>query len=626
MGYLYASNNQKALEAIDNALLSWNRAIEEQPSLDNRLVFNMYSRKSEILLRLFEESLDSFYVRQAYSLFATIHEFIDQNNSRIFQEDDRLIFYLDIHRFYQTAIKIKYELYVLENSNQLLEEIFYLSEKNKVHSLLYNIKQAEALQLSAIPAEKLQELQQLQSKINHHQTLLQKADLEADSRTFDDNAEEFTQLQVEYHQLFQQIEKEHPEYLELKHQMPHISLSDLQSQLPHRTAAIAYTLTKEYVYIFCIHAQNISLQRIPLGADFQTQIDIFIGEGILGMNRKSFVQYGHQFYQLLIAPIEASLQPYDIQSLLILPDNQLLEMPFEILLSEKTSFRANYREMPFLLKRYQVHYHYSATLRQYQHNRKRFFKDLPPRLLGFAPVYDQEHFDSEESEELQEEATRDVTIRGKNYKALLYSEEEVKNIQTHFGKKGWEAEAFLRQEANLSKFKEKIGQLPAKYLHIAAHSVSNKQQNVLGILFSPESAASNISTDSSLVPTNAFNTREQSAASNSSSILYAHELYQLQLKSDLVFLSCCESGIGKIAAGEGILSLNRGLLYAGVSNIVFTLFKIYDQKTAVFTQHFYDYLLNREDNYAAALHYAKLQSLDENLPPKYWSGFLLLGE
>ena len=84
--------------------------------------------------------------------------------------------------------------------------------------------------------------------------------------------------------------------------------------------------------------------------------------------------------------------------------------------------------------------------------------------------------------------------------------------------------------------------------------------------------------------------------------------------------------MGKIAAGEGILSLNRGLLYAGVPNIVFTLFKIYDQKTAIFAHHFYDYLLNQTEDYAAALRYAKLQLLKENLPPRYWGGFLLLGD
>ncbi|MEZ4885361.1 MAG: hypothetical protein R3E32_11585 [Chitinophagales bacterium] len=41
---------------------------------------------------------------------------------------------------------------------------------------------------------------------------------------------------------------------------------------------------------------------------------------------------------------------------------------------------------------------------------------------------------------------------------------------------------------------------------------------------------------------------------------------------------------------------------------------------------FYDYLLNQEDNYSKALQYAKLQLITDGLPPRYWGGFLLLGD
>ncbi len=314
--------------------------------------------------------------------------------------------------------------------------------------------------------------------------------------------------------------------------------------------------------------------------------------------------------------------------MLILPDNRLLELPFEILLSQETSFKTAYSQMPYWMNQYEIRYHYSATLRQYQQNRKTASKKTPYRFLGFAPVYDETQFSSKTSEQLPLEATRDVSIQGKNYKALLYSEKEVSGIQASFEGKGWETESYLRSEANLEQFKEKVHQVPTKFIHIAAHGVSDKRKNILGILFSPSTTSSNTLFDEKDIENpNPLQLRslQQKTSRGKNAILYAHELYQLKLQCDLVFMSCCESGVGKIAAGEGILSLNRGLLYAGVPNIVFTLFKIYDQKTAIFAHHFYDYLLNREDNYAAALQYAKLQLITENLPPKYWSGFLLLG-
>ena len=104
------------------------------------------------------------------------------------------------------------------------------------------------------------------------------------------------------------------------------------------------------------------------------------------------------------------------------------------------------------------------------------------------------------------------------------------------------------------------------------------------------------------------------------------EVAQLPLDSELVFLSCCKSGVGKLVEGEGMLSINRSFLSAGVSNIVFTLFKIYDSKTPLLTKHFYEAVLQQEKSYTEALQYAKQQMIAKDLPPKFWSGFLLLGE
>ena len=615
----------EALSHIEQANENWEKAFSDIQQKNNWQYISIKFRELTINYELYNHTSSIEYLEKALQLIENLHQQFEQLKAGIFEEQDRLSFSQRATDFYQTSIDVLFEQYLLEGNTDLLKQLFLFSEKNKVYSLLFNIKNTDALHLSSIPEVQLEEFQKLQTQINAIQTKLNQMESDSDVDDLDGYASKLTDFQIRYHHLIQAVEQANPEYFTLKHQMSFSTLSDLRLQLPNHTAAIAYTLTRQFVYIFCIHAQKVSLQRISLTNDFHTQMDIFIGEGILGMNRKSYVQYGHQFYQLLIAPIEASLQAYHIQSLLILPDSQLLELPFEILLNHPTSFRAAYKNMPFLLKQYNVYYHYSATLRQYQNQRNRSFKKLPTRLLGFAPVYDQEHFSLDESEQLQEEAIRDVSIQGKNYKALLYSEEEIKDIQANFQKKGWEVATFLHEEANLSRFKEKINQLPAKYVHIAAHGVSNKQKNVLGILFSPETHASNSISPKSNPQTTPFNVRQQSESSNSSSILYAHEVYQLNLQSDLVFLSCCESGVGKIAKGEGILSINRGLLYSGVANIVFTLFKIYDQKTANFVHHFYDYLLHKEDNYAAALRYAKLQMIRENLPPKYWSGFLLLG-
>ncbi|MEZ4885359.1 MAG: CHAT domain-containing tetratricopeptide repeat protein [Chitinophagales bacterium] len=617
---------EQALSFIEKAVHHQKIASSQQGASSEQVFLNLETQRIRIYFRLFQNTQSIDYLQIGLQTIPNIIRLIEDIRANVFQEADQINFNEDITDFYQLATDLLYEQYLLQQTEKTLKEIFLFSEKNKVHSLLSTIKNVEALQLANIPKEELRKLQQIQSEMSHCQTQLQEDGLNETKVDLDKYAEELVHLQIKYHQLTQEIEQNHPEYLTLKHQMPLVDLEDVQSQLPTSTALIEYTLTNEFVYIFCITSQQIYLERIALPTDIHSQIDTFIDEGILGMNRKVYVQKAHQLHQILIAPIKKKLDKNNIDSLLIIPDNRLLELPFEVLLTQKTPFKTAYSKMTYLVNDCNIHYHYSATLRHYQQHRNPHLKELPNRFLGFAPVYDEQQFPAQASGELPVEATRDVSIQGRNYKALLYSEKEVKDIQESFHKKGWEAEGFLRSNANLEQFKEKVHRIPTKFIHIAAHGVSNQKKNILGILFSPNIGNNKVLGNESLENSFPFNVRQQNMAKDKNNILYAHEVYQLKLQSDLVFLSCCESGVGKIAIGEGILSLNRGLLYAGVSNIVFTLFKIYDQTTAIFAHHFYDYLLNKEDNYSKALQYAKLQLIAEDLPPRYWGGFLLLGD
>ncbi len=592
------------------------------------LKFSLYEKQLNVYWNLYQNSSSKTFLEKGHQLLPKIQQHIESVRLSFFNEADKLTFNQAATNIYHLSINLLYVLYSLQPSKKLLEEIFSVSEKNKVHSLLASIQSFEALQLSKIPKQHIEKLQMLPSQINNCQVFLtQQGKRLLPEEKFDEKSKELARLQIQYHQLILQIEQENPAYFALKHQMPSIHLSDFQVQLAHHQIAISYVLEAEFLYLLYIDNQNIHLKRISLPPHFPQLLDTFIDEAILGMNRKAYVKQAHQLYQLLIAPIEGKLNQNKIQSLLILPDSHLLELPFGLLLTEASSFKTAYSSLPYLLKKYNITYHYSATLRQYQQQRNQGSKNLTPQFLGFAPVYDNQHFPSEVSEALPALATRDISIRGSHYKALLYSEKEVKDIEDTFREKGYNSQVFLRSKANLTRFKEKAQRFTPKYLHIAAHGVSNRRKNVLGILFSPEKEALSASTFN-VIPSKKtpLQARQQTASSSQSAILYAHELYQLKLKSDLVFLSCCESGVGRIAEGEGILSLNRGLLYAGVPNIVFTLFKIYDQTTAILAHHFYDYLLNQEDNYAQALRYAKLQLLKEDLPPRYWGGFLLLGD
>ena len=69
-------------------------------------------------------------------------------------------------------------------------------------------------------------------------------------------------------------------------------------------------------------------------------------------------------------------------------------------------------------------------------------------------------------------------------------------------------------------------------------------------------------------------------------LLTVGKLYSMRMDADLVTLSACETGLGKIASGDDVVGLTRGFLYAGASSIVASLWKVDDRGTATLMNRF----------------------------------------
>ncbi|MBQ0740050.1 CHAT domain-containing protein, partial [Aquimarina celericrescens] len=70
-------------------------------------------------------------------------------------------------------------------------------------------------------------------------------------------------------------------------------------------------------------------------------------------------------------------------------------------------------------------------------------------------------------------------------------------------------------------------------------------------------------------------------------MLYSHELFALDIPAELTVLSACNTGAGKIARGEGIMSLGTAFQYAGTKSLVLTSWEVSDQTTPEIMQYFY---------------------------------------
>lgn len=129
-------------------------------------------------------------------------------------------------------------------------------------------------------------------------------------------------------------------------------------------------------------------------------------------------------------------------------------------------------------------------------------------------------------------------------------------------------------------------------------------------------------------------------------ILTAEEVSFLDLRGlELATLSACETGLGTVAGGEGLLGLQRAFQTAGARTVIASLWKVDDVATRDLMERFYDNLWNKDMGKLAALREAQLWMLREHgprglqpldgdeqpakskrLPPYYWAAFVLSGD
>jgi len=197
------------------------------------------------------------------------------------------------------------------------------------------------------------------------------------------------------------------------------------------------------------------------------------------------------------------------------------------------------------------------------------------------------------------------TGTGWRFDSLPYSEVEAQQI----AKNCPSTKVFTREKANKAIF---IREAPRQdIVHIATHAfVDTTFDAFSGLVL----AAGDDSTDDGM--------------------LMGYEIADMSLPCDLITLSACESGRGKLVAGEGILGLPRLFLGAGAKTVLMTLWKVDDKFASELMPDFYAYLLDQKHSKATALNCAKLSVLSKTQSengiyyqhPFFWASFILYGD
>lgn len=225
------------------------------------------------------------------------------------------------------------------------------------------------------------------------------------------------------------------------------------------------------------------------------------------------------------------------------------------------------------------------------------------------------------------------SLRGKlNY--LSASKTEVEKISKQMNQHGIKTTLYVEQVGNEESFKALSGK-KTPIIHLATHGFffKNEEAKVKPFFRMMSMDQERPRPDNSLRRSGLAFAGAQKAWDGEEipkgiddGVMLAQEIASMDLvRTDLVVLSACETGLGEIN-GEGVFGLQRAFKKAGVQTLIMSLWKVHDEATALFMRTFYDNLLSgksKRDSFAAA-QMALRKHRDYGKDPAYWAAFVML--
>lgn len=507
------------------------------------------------------------------------------------------------HDLYQNGIRASLELARQTGDSSYKQTALEFSEWCKSNVLMESILDSKAQRFSGIPDSLISEESRLRDKMTKLEMHLERS-----SPTQNDHIsteeDQLDQLKQRYNQFITKLEKSYPDYYHLKYNSPLCGLAFIRHYLLKPNGAIiSYFLGDSSLYSFVITSNRFQISHVKAGNKLNREVRS-MREGITQRDYKLYAQNARKLYAALIAPSASLIKG---KHLTIIPDGILNYIPFGALLTKSVPGKPipghaprTYRHLPYLMLGHSIRYAFSLALMDEIKNRRRP-KSYASLYIGVAPVFDRH---------AGPYASHAKSIPDRRPEPLYDSEYEVKTIANLFrSSNGFlglldknRTRILLRKQATEDRF-ETNHTLSVRYLHLATHAIVNeKNPDLSGILLTPD-----------------YDKKEDG-------ILYSRDIYDLKLNADLVVLSACETALGKLVKGEGIIGLGRAFIYAGANNLLVSLWNINDRPTSLIMIRFYKNLIAGE-SLSSALHHAKMYLLHKTrfTSPQYWSPFILIG-
>jgi CHAT domain-containing protein/uncharacterized protein HemY len=408
--------------------------------------------------------------------------------------------------------------------------------------------------------------------------------------------------ELDYASYENELQSEHPRLKSLQSPEP-ISLQQAQNSVDGQTAILEYALAGNELLAFMISRNNVRVETISrsnntaeLATELTTMVTDFKDAILSNASRTRLRSESAPLYNLLLKPFKDDLKNYS--NLTIVPDGALAYLPFESISQGDQ----------YLIENFNIKYVPSLTSLTLLKDPETLTRKDLLAVAGSNFVRNSER-----------------SLQQSNLSNLPSTLIEVDSIAAHFQN----ASILKDEQVSEQALKNLLRQNNYQYVHLATHGIIDENQpNRSGLALSTETGIS--------------------ASSTEDGMLRSSEIFGMNINSDMVVLSACNTGLGKMVGGEGMLGMQRSFFYAGTSTVVVSLWNVYDRSTASFMNEFYKSLLQQDTSRgwidgalrwigweqsipfgvkAKAMREAKLKMIKHPLfnHPVYWAPFIVVG-
>ena len=602
--YRTIQNYQKALTYYQKALISGSKdfndpKIEANPSMiditSNLWQLRMLQRKAEVLAILADQEKDkNLKINYLTVSLSTINLAIEMTSTiRVDYQDEetRLIFNEKQKNVFVAALETALKLYDLTGERKYLHLAYQTAQQCKANELKYEIARNNMFSTNEMPDSLRNKEKELQRDIASYGALIRnESSLPVPDTT---KIAYWKDQQFDLNRLLEkqigEIERNYPRFVDKIKRGNIIAIGTIQSNLKPDESLIEYVLSEKdekgnrKLYGFVVTQKNIVCHTELIDSALSTVFSRLKEQLIIQFTEINSIENYNKMNQLLFDAYNVLIQPIEKhfagKQLIIIPDDEISYLPFDAFLTSWTKKKKmNYAELAYLIRDYSISYGYSTNTLWNNQSKA----ENRPKVIGFAPDY-----------------SNIGSADGKSYNVLKSNNMEVESILNNF-----DGTILNGVEATIDNFRSNLNS--GAILHLAMHAeLDTIHTGSSSLLFTPD-----IKT-----PDNYH--------------LYNYEIGQMNINSPMVVLSACNTGNGKLYSGEGLMSLARNFVLAGVPAVVETLWPVEDVASSKIMGSFYKYLSHGKPK-NTALRQAKLDYINSISPsfvnPRFWAAYTLMGD